>query len=169
MKDLTQERLKEILDYDAETGIFTWKSKASGRAAKGSVAGTVLKVKEKKYITIGIAGKKYYAHRLAFFWMNGYWPIEIDHEDQDSLNNIWTNIREVTSEENSKNAKLSKASTTGVTGVNWNSQAKKWVAVICSKGKHHYLGCFENIHYAVAARKEAELLHGFHPNHGRPF
>ena len=78
-KHLTQDRLKELLHYDPDTGVFTWIQKPAprGRAIIGSVAGGL---KQHGYITIGINQREYYAHRLAWLYVYGEWPEDqIDH------------------------------------------------------------------------------------------
>ena len=87
--------LKSILDYNPETGIFTWKVSKANCIKKGDIAGS--KPNQGDYINISIDGTTYLAHRLAFLFM-GYesMPDYVDHKDTDTLNNIWTNLREAT-------------------------------------------------------------------------
>ena len=62
---------------------------------------------------------------------------------------------------------IRKNNTSGVTGVEWVPAANKWKAIICFKGKRHYLGCYGNFDDAVAARKQAEEQ--YHDNFVREF
>jgi hypothetical protein len=71
-KDLTHERLLEVLDYDADTGVFRWKIRASKRGKIGAVAG--LGTKAGGYTYIGIDGADYLAARLAWLYVHGNWP-----------------------------------------------------------------------------------------------
>jgi hypothetical protein len=71
---LTAERLREVLDYNPETGVFTWKVRTSIRVVAGKVAGSVGK---RGYLIIGVGGRNYYAHRLAWLHMTGEWPIAV--------------------------------------------------------------------------------------------
>ena len=74
---LTAEVLRNLLSYDAETGIFTWIGKPNGRVAHGAQAGTFL---PDGYVRIKLRRKLYLAHRLAWFYVHGVWPEnEIDH------------------------------------------------------------------------------------------
>ena len=81
--DLTAERLREVLHYNPETGVFTRlkteKNWRSGDIAGGFRAG---------YIQIRVDGAKYSAHRLAWLYAYGVNPIdEIDHIDGNKSNN----------------------------------------------------------------------------------
>ena len=88
-EDLTQDVLKSLLTYNPDTGIFTWNGDANARVMKGDEAGT--KAKGYRYITIN--GIKFAAHRLAFLYMEGYMPDEVDHDDRCKWNNGWNNLK----------------------------------------------------------------------------
>ena len=94
---LTQDRLKELLEYQPETGLFLWRKTGTGRRRKE--AGNA----SREYLRIQIDGKLYYAHRLAFLYMTGWMPEFVDHKDGDTLNCRWDNLRESTTSENGKN------------------------------------------------------------------
>lgn len=158
---LTQERLKELLEYDPETGIFTRRVTRSPNAMKSTVAGTI---KENGYRKITIEKKHYYEHRLAWFYINGRWPIELDHIDGKRNNNRITNLRECNRYENCQNNGLRSDSTSGLTGVSWANREQKWNAVIWKTGKRHNLGYFHSKDeaHAVYLKAKAEL-HSFQP------
>ena len=157
---LSQDRLKEILDYDKETGIFTWLL-SKGRAKSGDVAGTHQK---SGYIQIQIDGINYKAHRLAFLFVVGFLPENyVDHYDRCPSNNIWSNLREVSQQCNLRNSKVSCNNTSGVTGVSWNKACGKWQAYIVIDNKLKHQGYFKNLDDAARARWEAEIKYGF-PN-----
>ncbi len=92
---------------------------------------------------------------------------EIDHINGDRTDNRICNLRDVTSAGNSCNRRRQDRNTSGVTGVAWDKRASRWQARIGLNGKQKYLGYFDSLDEAVAARKAAELELGFHPNHGR--
>ena len=90
---LTQEYLKSILDYDLDTGIFTWKINKAKRTKIGDIAGWSYN----GYREIEINDKKYKAHRLAWLYVYGEMPNKlIDHIDGNRSNNKISNLREAT-------------------------------------------------------------------------
>lgn len=113
---LTQERLKEILDYDKYSGIFTWKEKINRNTIIGAIAGNL---DPTGYIRICISGKKYRANRLAWFYEYGKWPTGlIDHIDRIKNNDKINNLRDVTFSQNNQNrTKPHPKNTTGLLGV----------------------------------------------------
>lgn len=116
---LTAEKLKELLNYDKNTGVFTWRVAVSNKIKVGQIAGSVQKVH--KYIMVGIGGYYYYAHRLAWLYTYGCFPDgdrwQIDHIDGDRSNNRIENLKTVPPSENGKNQKMKSNNTSGVTGV----------------------------------------------------
>jgi hypothetical protein len=165
---LTQERLRELLDYDPETGAFTWRVRAANCVRVGDQAGhKKTDHGGKSYIHLQVDNRGCLAHRLAFLWMEGSVPeADTDHEDGDGTNNRWSNLKRVSHRQNGKNIRRTKANTSGVTGVTWRKDLQKWKAQIAVDGRDIYLGIFTSKDEAIAARKAAELEHNFHPNHG---
>ena len=98
---LTRERLNKLLHYNPDTGNWTWKVRLSNAAPPvGSCAGTVSEQggrnnKTHLILRIKIDGKNHLAHRLAFLYMLGRWPIgEVDHKNRDATDCRWNNLRE---------------------------------------------------------------------------
>jgi hypothetical protein len=119
------------------------------------------------YRRISIHGKRYYAHRLAFLYMNGSLPeSDTDHINHCRDDNRWDNLRRVTREENLKNQTIRTDNTSGVVGVRWFKRDGNWQARINHKGKEIHLGYFTEKGVAIQARLAAEIKYGFHPNHG---
>lgn len=152
---MDQSYLRRILSYDPDTGIFRWRVKHSKKVVPGTEAGGV---NVAGYIVIGIDGKCYYAHRLAWLYMTGEWPRQVDHNDTIKRNNRWSNLRIATHQQNVLNAKKAENNTSGYKGVSWHKAAGKWSAQIYLNGKSRYLGLFtdpEKAHdaYMAAARK----------------
>lgn len=152
---LTQERLKELLDYDPETGVFVWKVCAAKNIKAGSVAGC--KILD-GYIKIRINGNLYRAHRLAWLYIYGCWPTnQIDHINRVRDDNRLCNLREATNQENSWNTNKRKDNTSGYRGVCWDKRTKKWQANIAINGNKKHIGHFdtpETAHAAYLAAKE---------------
>ena len=138
---LTQERLKELLDYDPETGVFRWKMNVGQRARIGVTPGTIHPT---GYIHIKIAGRSYVAHRLVWLWVYGSWPTDqIDHKNGVRSDNRITNLREVTRSENLQNQRRARTGTrSGFLGVTKQTHTTKWQATINVGGKNVYLGVF---------------------------
>jgi len=161
---ITQKKLKKLLKYKKKKGIFIWKSR-NGSKAKNSLAGSI---DTNGYISIGILNEQYRAHRLAWLYVYGEFPKNhLDHINHDKLDNRISNLREVTNKTNHKNRTKNSNNTSGITGVSWNKLNKKWFAQIIIDKKNIYLGSFIEFHEAVNARKNAEVLYGFHKNHGK--
>ena len=170
MTELTQARLKELLHYDADTGIFTWISQSKHSSYLiGKEAGYISKA-SRKYIGITINGvcKLLLAHRLAWLYMTGEFPKNmIDHIDGNPLNNKFDNLRNANRFENQHNQKLTQRNKSGLKGVSWHKISGKWTAQICHKNKKYYLGLFDdkNDAYQVRCQKAIELHKEF-VNHG---
>ena len=164
---LTQEELKELLNYNPETGIFTRaiNSGRNDRWKKGSVAGYL--DDSNGYIKVSLLGKRYYAHRLAWLYVHGEFPVnKIDHENHDRTDNRIINIRLASDSQNAMNCSKQVNNTSGTTGVVWDKDLLKWAARIMVNRKCLYLGVFVDIELAKNARKQAEVKYGFHENHG---
>jgi hypothetical protein len=123
---LNQERLKELLRYDPETGLFYWlerpvrlgferTDKTWNVRYAGKIAGDEFG-KLRPRIRISVDKRRFQAHRLAWLWMTGEWPAEeIDHKDMNPLNNKWENLREATHSQNGMNRKSRSKYAKGVT------------------------------------------------------
>lgn len=145
---ITQERLKELLEYDPDTGVFT-RRVSSGKACAGSVAGRSL---PSGHIQIGLDGRRYYAHRLAWLYVYGNWPsAEIDHVNRSPADNSLSNLREASRHENGAKRSIFSNNTSGVKGVYWEMACGKWHARIRVNGELRSLGRFARLDEAAAA------------------
>jgi len=157
------ELLKD-LDYDPDTGVFTWGAGAP-KIVRGKPAGGLGR---QGYMRIKIKGKKYALHRLAWLWYTGTFPPEdLDHINGVKADNRLLNLRAVTTQENMRNVAKWRNNSSGVTGVQWNKAHAAWHVRIGVGGKYKHLGYFKDFNEAVAVRKEAEVHYGYHENHGR--
>lgn len=158
MCELTAERLRQVLAYDKDTGAFTWLSRTGGTSKEGIAAGTF---DERGYLRIGLDGRVYRAHRLAWMYVFGTWPSgEIDHIDGDKSNNRFTNLRDVSRQVNQQNQRRAhKRSGSGTLGVSMHASTGKWRARIWVNGKNKSLGLFESKDLASAAYAIAKREH----------
>jgi len=154
---LTQERLMQKVNYDPDSGVFTWK-KGRGPAKEGSTAG---RPHNRGYTRIAIDYKDYLAHRLAWLYVHGEWPRdEIDHINGDKKDNRIKNLRQATRTENCRNVKVHKRNRLGIKGVTERDDCiKRFSAHIMIEGKVLHLGRYETAEEAKAAYNEAALRH----------
>ena len=159
--DLTLEKVRELLHYDPATGQFRWRVNVGsyGRIPAGTVAGAK---SLNGYIYITIGRHRCLAHRLAWFYVNGEWPEkQIDHINNNRVDNTWSNLRLADQSENSCNGSLRTTNTSGYRGVSWSTAKRKWVASIVKNRKQFKLGYFSCKHEAYSAYcKAARKLHG---------
>lgn len=156
LNNLTQEELKSQVDYNPESGIFTWKI-SSGRVKSGCV---VSGLDYYGYLRISINKTRYRAHRLAWLYIHGKFPINlVDHIDGNKANNSLANLREATNQENCRNVKLSKLNTYGYKGVSKHPLVNKWQAACWIDGKSVYLGLHETPIIASKIREEFARKH----------
>lgn len=155
MKKVSLERLKEILNYNPETGVFTRLFDA-GAEKKGSVAGVVSS--SIGYILISVDGSSLLAHRLAWFYVFGAWPKnQIDHINGSRTDNRIENLREATIAENRQNqTQFLRKNSSGYLGVHKAAESGLFVASIKKDGIKRHIGCYltpEDAHEAYRFRK----------------
>lgn len=156
---ISQARLKEVLLYDPATGEFRWRVRMGCRALEGARAGTV---KEDGYRILFIERKRYAEHRLAWFYVHGFWPAaDIDHANGVRADNRIGNLREATRAQNAANSPARTPGVVGLRGVSRVSSSGSFQSRIAANGKQHYLGAFSDPVEAHAAYcKAAKRLHG---------
>jgi hypothetical protein len=156
---ITAEEARQLLDYNPETGAFTWRVGRTGTARAGTQAGWAT---NRGYIAVKVKNRQYSAHRLAWLMAYGVWPQEfIDHIDGNPTNNRLDNLREASHTENSRNRRIQSRNTSGFKGVYWNKAARKWHAQIHTDGRNKHLGLFVTAEEAYAAYcTAAKELHG---------
>lgn len=155
----TQNDLKKYLTYDPESGVFTRVhceyAPANGRRM-GKPAGWIAR---NGYVRIAVCGEEHPAHRLAFVYMNGQWPGEVDHINGIRTDNRWSNLRQVTRGVNNQNRRTAAStSKTGLLGVCANGNG--FSATIQVDGIRHCLGTFKTPEEAHAKYLSAKrILH----------
>lgn len=163
-ESITHERLRELVDYDPETGVFRWKRDMRGRRGSvGRVGMQVGSVRPDGRRVISLDGKKYLAGRLAWFYTYRVWPEPtVDHINGDYTDDRLENLRELSFGGQVQNRGVQKNSSSRVPGVSWYKADSCWRARIKLNGKEISLGYFKNFDDAVAARRRAEAeLHPF--------
>lgn len=153
---VTVERLREVLNYDPASGIFTWRISTCTRPLAGRVAGRIV---AKGYISIGIDSVHYFAHRLAWLYVHGEWPNGlIDHINGKEADNRIANLRVVddrTNKENQHKASIHNKST-GLLGVSFHKAGGKYTAQIHHNRRKIHLGSFNDPNTAHMAYLEAK-------------
>jgi len=151
---ITQEKLKELLSYDQTTGVFVRLVTVNNRSKVGAVVGSPDK---DGYLKMGIKGKTYRLHRLAFLFVEGYIPEnQVDHKNGVVTDNRWENLREVSGLCNLQNCKMSKNNKSGFNGVAWAKHAGKWRASIQINKKVIHIGLYKTATDAAVARVKYE-------------
>jgi len=184
-REITPELLRQLLDYDPETGAlyyrprnpehFDCKNPAHGdgmcrawnrdfaHKRADSLVGT-----NNGYPLVRLFNKRYVAHRIAWTIYYGEPPkSQIDHISGVRSDNRIGNLRSVSPTENSRNMARQSRNKTGFSGVTWCETRKKWRATISDGSRLISIGRYDTFHDAVVARQAAEKVLGFHPNHGR--
>ncbi len=159
----TADELRHALAYCPETGVFTWKKTQSNRAIVGARAGNI---NSKGYVEIKLNGKTYKAHRLAWCYVYGEDPgnMEIDHVDRKKDNNAIGNLRLASRKQNNENIGIPVNNTSGVRGVSYHPKERRWTAYIYHNKKRVHLGSFKDVSAAAIARKAAEAAMFTHSN-----
>lgn len=157
---LTLARLREVLRYDPESGLWTWLVDRSPKVSAGVPAGYP---STGGYIQIYIDGAYYMAHRLAWFYVNGEWPPRrLDHENRTPADNRWINLRLATRSQNAANSKVRRNNELGLKGVvRTLRKHKPFRAMVTKKGRRVHVGYFKTPEQASAAYfKKAQELFG---------
>ena len=152
---ITQDELKDILHYNPDSGDFTWLVGHSSVGA-GDVAGHR---HTHGYMSIEIGEERWRAHRLAFFYMEGYCPEFVDHINGIKDDNRWSNLRPATHAQNMRNRRSQKGSSSKFLGVSKHTASGKWQAYIRVNGKNTNLGYFKKEEDAAKAYDAAASKH----------
>lgn len=149
---MTAARLREVLEYDRATGLFTHKVARSGVTA-GSVAGSM---SGGGYLYITVDGVKYGAHRLALLYVTGELQAEdIDHRNGLRADNRYANLRRAGRAINNQNRRFLRSdNTSGFTGVS-QTPSGKWRARVSLQGRERHLGRFSTPEQAHAVALDA--------------
>jgi hypothetical protein len=161
---MNQDYLKYRIKYNKHTGEFYWGLPyKSSNKKEGQRAGTN---HPQGYRHINIDGKLYLAHRLAWLYEYGAFPVnKIDHINGDKADNRIENLRECTQQENCYNRVARTGSKSGIKNVCWNKNIELWQVIITYNGTRKCLGNFEDIELAELVAKEARIK--YHKEYAR--
>jgi hypothetical protein len=148
MHRITHDRLKSLLAYDPDTGVFTRDGKPAGYAHHTG------------YRYVGVDGETIIEHRLAWFYVYGVWPsADLDHINRVRSDNRIANLREVSRSENCQNQPIRRSNKSGRTGVYYHKVSGKWAATINVNRRQIHLGIYDTAEEAISVRRKAELEH----------
>jgi hypothetical protein len=182
-KQLDPEMLRELLHYDPQTGVLTWKWREPHQFPAGTSTGPetykmwnkqragkpALTARCNGYRVGAVWTVRIYAHRVAWAIHHGKWPEHpLDHINGDRADNRIVNLRLAPDNSNNRNRKMNRRNTSGVTGVRFCAVKQKWVASITIDGRKKTLGTYDTKDDAIHMRKMAEREHGYAPQHGQP-
>lgn len=156
--DLTAQRLRELLHYDPETGVFTWRVANGNRAPAGGAAGGR---RSDGYVHVGVGGggSRYLAHRLVWLHVHGRWPVgQIDHINGNRSDNRLANLREATQAINSQNIRAAFRNNAASKMLGVYRNGKRWMARIWVNGRPRYIGTYDTPQEAgdayIAAKRQ---------------
>lgn len=151
--------LREVLDYDPETGIFLWKIQNGPRIKVGDVAG--YRKKSDGYIRIMVNSCSFLAHRLAWMYVYGEYPTRLDHKNGIKHDNRIVNLRLASASQNNSHRKIQSQNTSGYKGIKFRRYENRWEVYISVNNERIYVGSFRCKHQAARAYNQAALkYHG---------
>lgn len=165
----SQERLRELLDYDPDSGLLTWRARPGDDRFNTRFAGMpALNCKSGKhgYRHGQIIGKWALAHRVIWKWITGDEPPQIDHLNGKRWDNRQDNLRAADNKINSRNRARYSSNTSGHCGVHFHRRDGRWHANINHGGRKRFIGGFATKGEAIAARKARQAELGYSERHG---
>lgn len=158
--DITAARLRERLIYDPETGVFTWRPRGNPQwdaRFANQIAGSF---DPGGYVRLIFDYEKCWAHRLAWLYVNGEWPLgDIDHIDGNPRNNRISNLRDVPRSTNMENRRRANSKGNGLPlGVYFDKrrETRPFVARLTKGYRAVHLGSFASADEAHSAYLQAK-------------
>jgi hypothetical protein len=161
---ITQDEVKQLFEYNLDTGVFLWRVSRKGSKGKGKEAGTVA---QNGYRDVCIDGKKYGLHRLAFMYVTGDLPRCVDHINGIKSDNRWINLRSATYNQNGYNY-AGTGSKTGFKNVYYDPRGqKKYFVALVVNGVRKSFGYYQTPEEASEiATKQRVVHHQEYAHHG---
>jgi hypothetical protein len=157
--------MKPIVLSDKDVSRF-WSKVAAKDPVTGCMLWTVGFGMDGRYGRFQVAGKVYYAHRIAYVLANGRQLAEgafIDHKCHVTQCVNAEHLQEVTAKANSENREgAQRKAKSGIRGVNWNGTHKMWFVRVGHAGKRHFGGYFNDL--ASAEQAAIALRNSLHTN-----
>ena len=147
----TQDELRRLLYYNRKTGLFVWRVEVRpNRPLRGCSAGTH---DGHGHIAIRINGCTFPAHRIAWIYVRGQIPddLEVDHVDMNGINNKFKNLRLATFTQQQMNRRALSNNKCGLKGVHFVKRSRRWCAQITIQNKRTWIGEFETVELAAQA------------------
>lgn len=179
--DVTPELLKQLVRYDAQRGLLFWRERTPAFFRDDRMADAQSRCQRwnkryankqgfrsrtgNGYLFGSIFNMPFMAHRVAIAITCGFWPENVDHINGLRTDNRIENLRAASVLENRRNCCA--RNNPYPTGIYKRRDSGKFVAQIGVDYGTKYLGSYDDIADALAARKRAEVKYGFHENHGR--
>jgi hypothetical protein len=164
----SRDLVRQLLDYDADTGVFTWRPRPETMFTRHRqfltwnlrFAGQAAGSDHRGYCIIGIEYTLHAAHRLAWLHFHGEpVPKIIDHIDGDPGNNRIANLRAATHTQNMANSGMRRNNRSGAKGV--RKRGERFLVQIAIDGKLRHIGSFPTLEEAAQAYRDAAArLHG---------
>lgn len=154
---ITAQHLRNLLKYDPETGIMTWRI-ASGRVKAGT---QITCTDSRGYVVVRVDGALQRVHRLAWLYVHGISPSVIDHVNGNPGDNRIINLRECSIRQNTMNRSIQSNNTSGHVGVCFCKRRRKFRATITEDGKQISLGYFDTaVEASIAYKSRAKQVFG---------
>ena len=135
---IIQQLLKEYLEY--RDGHLWWINKSITNKIDGRFGGKT----DKGYISGTLKGKRYYEHRLIWFYHYGQWPKVLDHINNVRDDNRVENLRECNHQQNQFNRLPNPNSSSKYKGVYWHKRKLCWYTCYRFSGKLVHIGYFNS-------------------------
>lgn len=162
---ITQEICHQLFEY--RDGNLYWKDRIISKSRKSSRNGKrVGTAGGNGYLDVNINKKRYRVHRVIFLMFHGYFPEEVDHINNNRMDNRIENLRKSDKTTNKHNSLMPKTNTSGIKGV--SRYRNSWRCVLWTNNKPKEVSGFKTKELAKEfIELWREIAHGEFANHGK--